>query len=269
MEELFFGILYRGLSVGIVIAIDKFVVQRRDAVVRTVRRLQATLHIPTCLSLVSDTAPGITDESLRIGAEITIFSGIASLALLAVVPLAGITERFWWLVAAIVVSVCLTISVWIYFICARNRFDRGERDIFENRSGNNPGLRRSIGCVHLDYVHRTTAANRNRFVFGTHPSRLYRMKLFVKAGDPTSYLTVPRPLSASAVRDGLGGRSHGGRVSDVKAQDRDILETTESLGDLGGVPGRAGLGRGRWKTMTGSSYIGQAAKTEWHSAVVP
>ncbi|KAI0530147.1 hypothetical protein GGR58DRAFT_525232 [Xylaria digitata] len=76
-----------------------------------------------------------------------IFFGMGSLALFAVAAIIGKAKSLWRLVAAIVIPVCLTISVWIYLIRARYRFDRGERDTFENRSGNNPGLRRSIGGV--------------------------------------------------------------------------------------------------------------------------
>ncbi|KAI1293906.1 hypothetical protein F5Y03DRAFT_328565 [Xylaria venustula] len=147
MEELFMEILCRGLSVGIVVAIDKLVVQRRAAIVRTVRRLQTTLHIPPCLSVVSDTAPGITDESLRLGTEMAVFLGAASLSLLAVTVMIGKGESFWRLVVAIAFPICVTISIWIYFIRARCRFDQGERDTFENRDKNNPGLQRSIGGV--------------------------------------------------------------------------------------------------------------------------
>ncbi|KAI0967325.1 hypothetical protein F4678DRAFT_249152 [Xylaria arbuscula] len=147
MEELFMEILYRGLSVGIVVAIDRFVVRRRDTIVPTVRRLQVILHIPLCLSVVSDTAPGITDESLRRGTEMAVFLGMGSLSLLAVTVIIGKGESLWRLVVAIAFPVCVTISIWIYLIRARSRFDRGERDTFENRSKNNPGLQRSIGGV--------------------------------------------------------------------------------------------------------------------------
>ncbi|GAW21434.1 hypothetical protein ANO14919_109530 [Xylariales sp. No.14919] len=145
MEDLFMDILCRGLGVAIVVATDKFVVRRRDAIVQTVRRLQATFNIPPCLSVVSDTAPGITDESLRHGTEMAVFFGIGSLALFVAVAVVGQAKSLWGLVAATVIPACATIFVWIYLICARHRFDQGERDTFEDCSGNNPGLWRSIG----------------------------------------------------------------------------------------------------------------------------
>ncbi|TGJ88233.1 hypothetical protein E0Z10_g565 [Xylaria hypoxylon] len=148
MEELFaflIHILYQGVAVGIVVAIDKFVVRRRDAIVRTVRRLQATLSIPPCLSVVSDTAPGVTDESLRHGTELAVFLGLGSHVLFIAVAMTGKVKSLWGLVAGVVVPACVTISVWIYFICARQRFDGGERDTLDKGNGDNPGLRRSIG----------------------------------------------------------------------------------------------------------------------------
>ncbi|RYC53988.1 hypothetical protein CHU98_g12221 [Xylaria longipes] len=105
MEDFFVEILCRGLCVGIIVAIDKFVVRRRDAIVQTVRRLQATLHIPPYLSVVSKTAPGITDESLRHGTEMAVLFGIGSLAIFAVLVIIGKAKSLWRLVAAIVIPV--------------------------------------------------------------------------------------------------------------------------------------------------------------------
>ncbi|RYC61787.1 hypothetical protein CHU98_g4441 [Xylaria longipes] len=73
MEELLGWVigsaLWKGVMLGIVAAVDKLVVQRRAAIVPKVRRLQSILKIPLCLSVVSDTAPGVTDKSLRFGTE--------------------------------------------------------------------------------------------------------------------------------------------------------------------------------------------------------
>ncbi|KAI1358835.1 hypothetical protein F5Y08DRAFT_350405 [Xylaria arbuscula] len=132
-QGFFIDILNRGICVGIVVAIDKFVVQRRDTIVPIVRRLQAALHIPHCLSVVSDTAPGITNDSLRWGTLMAVAFGIPSTTL-------AVSVVFWkgeslsGLVVAVVVQVLCIIFVWGYFMRARYRFDQGERDTFEDCS---------------------------------------------------------------------------------------------------------------------------------------
>lgn len=75
-----------------------------------------SIIIPPCLSVVSDTAPGITDESLRLGTEMTVFFGSGSFALFVAVTIVGKAKRLWGLVVGIVIPACVTISVWIYFI---------------------------------------------------------------------------------------------------------------------------------------------------------
>lgn len=145
--EILIHILGQSFGVGIVVAIDKFVVRRRDAIVRGVRRLQAILSIPPCLSLVSDTAPGITDETLRFGTEMNVYLGMVWHFLFLAVVVAGKVKSLWGLVTGLVVPACFIISVWFYFIRARWAFDRGERDEFEKGSGENPGLQRSIAGV--------------------------------------------------------------------------------------------------------------------------
>ncbi|KAI0186066.1 hypothetical protein EV127DRAFT_501785 [Xylaria flabelliformis] len=138
MEDLFaifVQFLWQGISVGIVIAIDKYVVRRRDSIVQTVRRLQATLSIPPCLSVVSDTAPGVTDQSLRNSTELIVFFGLSSLALFVIVVIIGKVKSLWGLFAGVVIPACVTIFVWTYLICARRRFDREERDTFDKENG--------------------------------------------------------------------------------------------------------------------------------------
>ncbi|KAH9995328.1 hypothetical protein F4779DRAFT_636653 [Xylariaceae sp. FL0662B] len=154
MEELFAKlfsfVLWKCMGVGIVVAVDKFVVQRRDAIVRRVRQLQAILNIPPCLSVVGDTAPGVTDESLRFGAEMTAFLGLASLGIFGVVAVLGKVKSLWGFITGIVVPVCVMTMIWIYFISARRRFDQGERDTYAEGTGENQGLRRSINSVLQD-----------------------------------------------------------------------------------------------------------------------
>ncbi|KAI1739480.1 hypothetical protein F4680DRAFT_448858 [Xylaria scruposa] len=150
MEDLialFIQILCHGVGVAIVIVIDKLVVRRRDGIVRIVRRVQATLRIPPCLSVVSDIDPGITDEALRCGTELAVFLGLGSLILFIVVLMVGKLKTPRGFIAGIVAPAFITISVWIYFIRARKRFDQGERDTFDKENGDNQGLLRHIGGV--------------------------------------------------------------------------------------------------------------------------
>ncbi|KAI1158453.1 hypothetical protein F5B18DRAFT_87496 [Nemania serpens] len=150
MEELVsfsMYIVYQSMCVGIIVAIDKFVVRRRDAIVQTVRRLQAILRIPSCLSVVSDTAPGITDESLRFGTELSVFLGIMSHVLFVSVVVAGKVKSPLGLITGIVIPAFVTIFVWIDLIRARQAFDRGERDVFDKDNVDNPGLRRALLAV--------------------------------------------------------------------------------------------------------------------------
>lgn len=145
--EFFMHALCQCLGVGIVVAIDRLVVRRRHAIVRIVHRLQAILSIPACLSLVSETAPGITDESLRRGIELAAYLAFISPFPFIVLAVAGKGKSLWGLVAGIAGPACAIISVWIYFIRARQAFDRGKRDALVKGGGDNPGLRRSIACV--------------------------------------------------------------------------------------------------------------------------
>ncbi|TRX88209.1 hypothetical protein FHL15_010898 [Xylaria flabelliformis] len=138
-------ILCQGIGVGIIIAIDKYVVRRRDSIVQTVRRLQATLRIPPCLAVVSDTAPGVTDQSLRYVTELAVFFGLSSLALFVVVVMIGKAKSLWGLVAGVVVPACVTIFIWTYLICTRRRFDRGERDTFDKEDGLRISIRSMLG----------------------------------------------------------------------------------------------------------------------------
>ncbi|KAI0400372.1 hypothetical protein F4802DRAFT_498651 [Xylaria palmicola] len=141
------SVLWKGVLLGTVFAVDELVARRRDAIVTRVRRLQSTLKIPACLRVVSETAPGITDKSLRFGAEMAVVSGVCSLCAFALVAILGKVKSIWGIVFGIVVPVCLFIIVWIYFIAARRRFDQGERDTYVECAGFNPGLRASIARV--------------------------------------------------------------------------------------------------------------------------
>ncbi|KAI0459043.1 hypothetical protein F5B21DRAFT_457021 [Xylaria acuta] len=61
-SKLFGFTLWKCMLLGIVTAVDKFVVQRCDTIVQGVRQLQAILNIAPCLSVISDTAPGVTEN---------------------------------------------------------------------------------------------------------------------------------------------------------------------------------------------------------------
>ncbi len=132
---------------GAVVAVDELVVQRRDAIVPKARKLQSILKITSCLSVVSDTAPGVTDKSLRFGTELAVCFGILSVSAFSVVAILGKVKSVWGIVFGIVVPVCLFTLVWIYFISARRRFDKGERDTYAESAGENPGLQESIARV--------------------------------------------------------------------------------------------------------------------------
>ncbi|KAI1112323.1 hypothetical protein F5Y14DRAFT_453147 [Nemania sp. NC0429] len=148
MEELIVRLLWQGVSFVILVMVDKLVVRRRDAVVRSLRRLQAALHLPTGLHVVSDTEPGITNQTLRLGAELVVFNGICSFGIFAIAEAVWKVKSVWAHVAAIAIPACMTAAVWIYFICARRRFDRGERDTYDIISGDrNPGLYRSLDAM--------------------------------------------------------------------------------------------------------------------------
>ncbi|KAI0547614.1 hypothetical protein F4679DRAFT_586283 [Xylaria curta] len=135
------------IGIANLIVIDKFVVPRRDAIVRIVRRVQSTLRIPPYLWVASDTAPGITDETLLFGAWMAVLFGSGSLALFVAVVMARALKTHRGFLAGIVLPAILTIYVWFYFILERRRFDRGKRDTFDEENGDNQGSRRSIGGV--------------------------------------------------------------------------------------------------------------------------
>ncbi|KAI0415122.1 hypothetical protein F5X98DRAFT_377072 [Xylaria grammica] len=112
--------LGKDIMVIIVVAVDKLAVRRRNAIMNRIRRLQAILNIPPFPSVVSDnTAPSVTGEVLRFGAELDVYSVLISIKTLGLI--AGLKE-FKGLQ-----GFASRVIIWIYFIFARRRFDQRER----------------------------------------------------------------------------------------------------------------------------------------------
>ncbi|KAI1144736.1 hypothetical protein F4825DRAFT_458322 [Nemania diffusa] len=155
MDEIIDGtiafIVWKGVKLGTVFAVDRLVIQYRDAIVPKIRRLQSILKIPHCLSVISDTAPGITNKALRFGAELTVYLGLCSVSGITLTAILGKASIVWGIIFGLVIPMCLFTSVWAHFIFARQRFDKGERDPDVDMAGANPGLRESIARV-MEYV---------------------------------------------------------------------------------------------------------------------
>ncbi len=127
--------------VGIIVAVDKLVIQRRSAIVKTVRQLQAILNTPPRLSVVSDiTESDFTDESLRFGADLDAYFMLTSLPMLGLAAGLGKIKSPLGFVSGIILPAC-SMVIWIYFILARRHFDQGARNTYgEEGSGENWSL---------------------------------------------------------------------------------------------------------------------------------
>ncbi|KAI0878407.1 hypothetical protein GGS24DRAFT_443717 [Hypoxylon argillaceum] len=133
--DLFFQMICQVVFSAIATMIERLVLRHRDAIVQTVRRLQATLRIPPCLWMVSETAPGVTYQSLQFGTRLALVFGLLFFCLLGTVAVLGKVKSVWGLLAGVVFPACAVIPVWICFIRARQRFDQGERDILDKGNG--------------------------------------------------------------------------------------------------------------------------------------
>lgn len=153
-------VIFGSMLIGVVAAIDKIIVARRDTIVRGGRRLQTILNIPPCLSAISDTPPGIAEEALRRGSERAVFSLILYHCVFAAIVSSGKLRGLRALAFEIIGTTCIAVLIWYYFILERRRSDCGggatnirpdegsqEKAYGSRHAGTDTGLQKSIQSI--------------------------------------------------------------------------------------------------------------------------
>ncbi|KAH8156236.1 hypothetical protein CIB48_g12011 [Xylaria polymorpha] len=137
IETVIWAAIWKCVMLGIAVAVDRLVVQRRDAVVPRICQLQSTLKIPPCLFVVSNTAPGITDKTLQVAAEIATSIGLWIVMVFGLFASQERVKGVWGVVA----PVYLYTMLWAYLIFARRRFDKRHRDTYVESAGGGGGTK--------------------------------------------------------------------------------------------------------------------------------
>ncbi|KAK3998150.1 hypothetical protein QBC44DRAFT_386463 [Cladorrhinum sp. PSN332] len=122
----------RCLITSVILFIDKHVVERRDLIIRSGRKVQNRLAIPQCLRVFADTDPGMLDSQIREATFALFYAGImANLGLLLAVlvltdNIPGSTKGFPVLIFLLmaVVPLCIVIVLWIVLAQSRRRLER-------------------------------------------------------------------------------------------------------------------------------------------------
>ncbi|KLU89234.1 hypothetical protein MAPG_08208 [Magnaporthiopsis poae ATCC 64411] len=128
MEEalghLLANIVWRCFLSLLVIGIDKFVIPRRDAIVRLGRRVQDHLRLPGFACIFSEADPGILERHLRTSCLLALITCIyLSLGLLVVVLERPQHPVAW--IFALGVPLSALMGIWAWLACAKRRIDRG------------------------------------------------------------------------------------------------------------------------------------------------
>jgi hypothetical protein len=71
-------IIFRCFLLAVVRAIDKYIVPRRDSIIRRGRQLQDLLRLPECICIFAKTDPGMPDRDIRFSAEVLSLCGLLS-----------------------------------------------------------------------------------------------------------------------------------------------------------------------------------------------
>lgn len=141
-------VIFRTLVAGVLLFIDRQVVERRDIIIRWGRRTQHALRVPRCLRAFTDTDPGMLDREIRFAAQIAFGSGLAMNCglLIFILEPEGKTRNIICLVLVVVYPAVAALVTWLALVLARRRLERRFASCEKiNHTDGDMGLATSIG----------------------------------------------------------------------------------------------------------------------------
>lgn len=113
LGEVLVSICFRLYLSVFVVLVDRLIIQRRESIIRWIRKTQDFLRLPECLRVWADIDPGMLEEDVRIGAEVLFGAGLFfNLGLLILWASSGPATLSGW-IFWFGIPACMVIVMWV------------------------------------------------------------------------------------------------------------------------------------------------------------
>ncbi|RKU48569.1 hypothetical protein DL546_008174 [Coniochaeta pulveracea] len=134
LAEFIGQVVVRSIITAVILLVDKYIVQRRDAVIRGGRQAQNRLRMPECLRVFTETDPGMSDEAIRDSAYLIVFCCFLTVfASLVALVKETVLDKF-VLGFGVVGPACVLSLLWLGLILSKRRRERTQT--YTGKEGN-------------------------------------------------------------------------------------------------------------------------------------